>query len=155
MKIMRRRTMFLVAAVSFSLAIGLYMAIVRPPVLITPGPGPLFHDPRFTVLNPIRSRGPERAAESFLDLLRTGRIETAMSQLEGTDPKNMAVIQEEERSYPLTGWRLVDRHDRAGECTMTYAYTFEGFVGELRLRLDIVTKKESDAWQVIEYHRIY
>ena len=66
----------------------------------------------------------------------------------------MAVIQEE-RSHPPTAWRLVDRHDRAGECTMTYAYTFEGFVGELRLRLDILTKKEGDAWQVIEYHRIY
>ena len=77
-----------------------------------------------------------------------------MSQLEGTDPKNMAVIQEEERSYPLTGWRLVDRHDRAGECTMTYAYVFEGFVGE-GLRLDIRTKKEGDACQVIEYNRIY
>ena len=142
-----RRKLWLLGGASIGLA-GLYVLIARPPVLVHPHHWPI--DLGITVFNPARARGPEDAAERFLNLLRSRQFDLAMSGV-AMDSRDREVFRYLENRYPPTKWRLTDRKDQGDESSLTYAYEFEGGDGELPLFVWL--ERRNGEWQVVKYLR--
>ena len=143
----RRRKLWLFGVALIGLA-GLYVLIARPPVLVRLHRWPI--DAGITVFNPARARGPEYAAEGFLNLLRSREFELAMSGV-AMDNRDREVERHLENRYPPTKWRLTDREDQGSKSSLTYAYEFEGGDGELPLFVWL--ERRNGEWQVVKYLR--
>jgi hypothetical protein len=71
----------------------------------------------FVVLNPLRDRQPERAADAFLRAMQSGRCEQLLGFY---DAHSREDICGRERVYPITGWKLLDRSDTGDQVRLFY-----------------------------------
>lgn len=84
----------------------LILLINQSPVLIRiPDPDSVRGKPLFLVLNPLRDREPEKAAETFFEKLKDGKCLEATADLIAEKSDHICRKQIE---YPLKGWNLVD-----------------------------------------------
>jgi hypothetical protein len=128
----KRLRKFLVLTVAMGTLLCLYIVVLRPPVLVNLHLGSMVHDPGITIFNPIRDRGPEIAAALFLDLLSSRQCQLAISGL-AIRERDLESLCEIEGKYPLTRWRLTDRDDKGQVSVLTYAFEFNGGIGESEL----------------------
>ena len=68
------------------------------------------------IMNPFRDRGPEKVAEKYLTLLKSGNIDSVKEHL-GANKDN---IIEEEPRYPIRNWHLSERSDSGNTSLLTY-----------------------------------
>ena len=66
--------------------------------------------PVWSLLNPLRSRAPERPAEALLRELAAGNAPQALTRLHADPPINPDTIEDEQR-LRLVSWRLMSRED--------------------------------------------
>lgn len=152
LKVQRRGSRRSVIIVALILAIIILYLTLSGPVLLRVSTGPMTGDAGLTVFNPFRSRAPERCAESFLELMRTGRCDEAMAAI-STAPEARETICENERQYPLASWRLGTREDESQKSVLSFWYRRDGYSAEDRLFVWL--EKNGGQWQVINYRRAY
>ncbi|HEX2833530.1 MAG TPA: hypothetical protein VHW00_10970 [Thermoanaerobaculia bacterium] len=128
-------------------------ALTRRPVLFSfTDPGEL-RRPSFSLLNPLRNREPEKAAEDVLADLRRGDLATALSRVQapgGVSP----VLHAKEQEYPLRKWKLAHRIDDANQVTLLYRASraeSERFDWEVTMRV----QKRSGRWTVTDFDAAY
>lgn len=107
-------------------------------------------EPAFAIFNPFRDQGPERGAETFLEVIKAGQCEQALSLL----PKHNQETCEREKESPLMAWRLSNRTDQPERVRMYYRVnreTYEGYQGQLWVTLE----KHGEDWKVVQYECFY
>jgi hypothetical protein len=110
-------------------------------------------EPVFAIFNPFRDRSPEHSAEAFLEVIKAGQCERAMSALPDT-PESRQDICEREKESPLMSWRLKNRTDEPQKVRMYYRVkrkTYGGYQGQLWVTLE----KQGEEWQVKQYECFY
>ncbi|MCE5307628.1 MAG: hypothetical protein LLG20_08285 [Acidobacteriales bacterium] len=105
-------------------------------------------EPAVLVLNPLRDRGPEVAAERFLRQLREGNCREAISGMPGYS--NTKTCEHEEHS-PLFSWDLRDRQDLQQKTELFYRCKADGGQSEGSLRVWV--KRFGNRWAVADYER--
>ena len=151
LKVSRRGNRRNVIILGVILAIALYLNFSGP-VLLRISTGPMIGDTGLTIFNPFRSRAPERCAESFLELMSTGRCEEAMATV-STAQETHETICENERKYPLSSWRLRTREDDSHKSSLSFWYMRDGYAAEDRLFVWV--EKNGGQWLVTNYSRAY
>jgi hypothetical protein len=89
--------------------------------------GRLKQGPLFSIFNPFRDRTPENSSETFLQQLKAGVREKAISEIQTITEKD--TICEQEQKFPLISWRLMDRDDEGGKTTLYYKVKRSGYKG--------------------------
>jgi len=110
-------------------------------------------EPAFAIFNPFRDRSPEHSAEAFLEIIKTGQCERAMSAVPDSSEHRQDICEREQRS-PLTSWLLKNRTDEPQEVRMYYRVnrqTSDGYQGQLWITLE----KQGETWQVKKYECFY
>jgi len=114
--------------------------------------GPYPRDWALIVFNPLRKRAPERVAESFLERLRSGEYDLALSGVHTSAEVRQSIVQGESRA-PLTRWRLIERKDNANVSVLTYAFPFQNNSGEGLLYIGV--ERIDGKWKMKYYDRMY
>jgi hypothetical protein len=139
----------LCALLGVSLAAMVYLRDIRP-VLFRVNPDPGMIRPRsYCVLNPLRDRAPERAAEELLAKLRAGRRED-LQRIVDADRRGHILMREWQ--YPIRGWRLCWRVDGPRVSTLGYWVTRARCEGEEEVWLDLSC---ADRWAVTGFSAMY
>jgi hypothetical protein len=146
---MAKRRLLAISVVVLLVAIARFLA---PPALlrakdrsaVDPGDGLM------VIMNPIRDRSPENAAERVLRDLRAGRCETALGFLQ---PTRRADNCERERKYRITTWKLRDRTDKSEESRLFFA-VFRG-LSPIPSNMWITVRKSDGGWQPIDFECWY
>jgi len=110
-------------------------------------------EPAFAIFNPFRDRSPEESAEAFLEVIKAGQCEQAMSGVPGALQHRQETC-EREKDSPLIAWRLANRTDRPEKVKMYYRVnrkTYDGYQGQLWVTLE----KHGENWQVMQYECFY
>jgi hypothetical protein len=109
-------------------------------------------EPGFSIFNPLRDRIPETYAESFLDLVKAGKCQEAMSSLP-VEEEYRHYICEMEREHPLASWRLKNRTDRQDTVKMFYWHWSKE--AKAHSWLWVTVQKSDEGWHVTSYERHY
>lgn len=110
-------------------------------------------EPAFAIFNPFRDHSPEHGAEAFLEVIKAGQCERAMSVLPDK-PEYRHEVCEREKGSPLMSWRLKNRTDEPQKVRMYYRVkrkTYDGYQGQLWVTLE----KQGEEWQVKQYEGFY
>ena len=110
-------------------------------------------EPAFAIFNPIRDHSPEDSAEAFLDVIKAGQCERAISALPGTLQGHQETCEREKES-PLMAWRLANRTDQPEKVRIYYRVNrkdYEGYQGQLWISLE----KHGEDWRVTQYECFY
>jgi hypothetical protein len=150
-KVSRRGNRSIVIILVVIMVIALYLAFSGP-VLLRMNSGPMIGDSGLTIFNPFRSRAPERCAEAFLELMKAGRCEEAIATVsDGLETRE--TVCENEKSYPLSSWRLRTREDDSHKSSLSFWYRRDGY--EAEDRLFVWVEKNGEQWRVTNYRRAY
>jgi hypothetical protein len=109
--------------------------------------------PAITILNPLRDRAPEVAAEELLLQLRHGQVAAVLRNVHGSAWSDQNEITDNEKRYPLKSWKLMLRQDTHGETVLTYR--------TLRLRnaqestAVLAVRQTNGRWKVEGYAPVY
>src|ERR1700753_3816589 len=122
---MRRRSVLIAVSVSIIVAAALYADRSRPVVYALRESRDPVHEPVWSVLNPFRDRAPERPAETLLSHLQRGEYDIAAAEIKSS-ASTKADLVEQERTYPLRAWKLVDRRQGGGNVELFYRVTRGG-----------------------------
>ena len=110
-------------------------------------------EPAFAIFNPFRDRSPEHSAEAFLEVIKAGQCERAMSALPDM-PEYRQDICEREKGSPLMSWRLKNRTDEPQKVRMYYRVnrkTYDGYQGQVWVTLE----KHGEDWLIKHYECFY
>ena len=110
------------------------------------------HEPYLVILNPFRDRGPERSAEKFLELMRSGECLQAMATI-ATDDVYRNRVCERETEEPLMTWRLKNRSERDGSVRL-YFWCQSKAAGDSG-PLWVTVARGEFGWGVAAYERYY
>ncbi len=151
-----RRWVFIVFLVAFGGAF-VYLATAGPVLYSFIEPGVPTHEPTWSLLNPLRSRAPERAAEDLLRALRNGQASVVLPTLVHGDPMGPTVIVESEQKFRLTSWKLRGRSDDPGSVELLYHATRVDYPKDTRRPIRIrVDKPPGDSrWRVTSFSAVY
>jgi len=111
-------------------------------------------EPAFAIFNPFRDRAPEHGAEAFLDSMKAGQCEMAMSSVSGSSIERIRETCEREKNSPLVGWQLANRNDQSDNVRLYYRVnrpSYDGYRGQLW----ITVQKTAGDWKVVKYECIY
>lgn len=107
----------------------------------------------YCVLNPFRDKAPEKIAETYLQKLRGGDVESIQPFLSNSQ----SYIPNEERKWPIQSWRVGRRIDKGNETRVMYwvtrgnGYSHDGYEEEAEFSL----KKSTNGWHLVWYSAIY
>jgi hypothetical protein len=90
-------------------------------------------EPAFAIFNPFRDRSPEHGAEAFLEAVKAGQCERAMSAL-SDKPESRQEVCEREKGSPLMSWQLKNRTDEIQKVRMYYRVNrniYDDYQGQL------------------------
>ena len=138
----------------------LYLFITRNsrPVLLRFGNQTTAEGSGFVVQNPFRERAPEDEAEKLLRDLKGGKCEQVLN-LPGLDAEKVASTCQQEGSYPLRDWSLVDRTDIGRQTIFVYQVVRNDRGGSgtdtAHLAWIDVEKVKEDQWRVLSYQTYY
>ena len=110
-------------------------------------------EPAFTIFNPFRDRHPEKSAENFLQRLKEGDCQSAMSGL-AYELQYQQDTCEHEKTNALTSWRLRNRTDESESVRIFYQVGRQKYFG-LEGQVWMTVEKRGDQWQVTRYDRSY
>ena len=77
-------------------------------------------EPRFVLLNPFRSRAPEKAANQALLSIMSGHCKETLASASDMEPERKRGICSLFAKYPLEYWDLRNRTDSADGCRLIY-----------------------------------
>jgi hypothetical protein len=122
----------------------------KEPCLITVNFNPAAIRPRtYAIMNPFRDRSPEKAADQYLRLIKSGGIKS-FEKLLGANREN---IMEGETRYPIASWHIGGRTDTDGYCRLRYwVRRANGYSGEEEVYMDLFWKGK---WILQCYNAIY
>lgn len=110
-------------------------------------------EPAFAIFNPFRDRSSEHGAEAFLEFMRAGQCERAMSALPDAVEIRQDICERELRS-PLVAWQLKNRADEPEKVRLYYRaqrQSDDGYQGQLWITLE----QHGGDWQVKRYECFY
>jgi len=110
-------------------------------------------EPTWSILNPLRDRSPERAADEVLEALRRGRYDEGADKL-AEPPAQRATIVQQEREHPLRAWKLIDREDTEGAVTLFYRRAW-GDDSECDAPLWVSLRRRGDRWGITSFRGWY
>jgi hypothetical protein len=152
----RRRTSTLVVlAIALGIfAAGLLVLSRMGPVLYSyREPGDPRGSPAWSLLNPLRDRAPESAAEDELRALRDGEVDRVFGRLRGST-RLRDEMRRREAQYRLQAWSLNDRRDASSRVRLSYTCRRQGAAGS-DSPLWITVEKVADRWQVVDLEAWY
>jgi hypothetical protein len=103
--------------------------------------GELSQEPRFVLLNPFRSRAPEKPANQALLAIKSGRCKEALKSASRMQPKGKVDICTHFTERPLKDWDLRNRTDSADGCNLIYWY--DGYP-----LLEVYVRKAEGRWRL-------
>lgn len=113
-------------------------------------PGDVLGEPIFLILNPLRDRGPERAADAFLAVLKSGRPELVIPPLRQS---NGAWLLDREGRFRITDRALRNRTGSPDRVRLFYRVVRLESGNDNPLWVDVV--KRGDRWQVASLETWY
>lgn len=149
---MRVKRASLVAAALLTV-LAVWLGYGRPFTLITLRSGPMPADSFWMIKNPFRPRGPERAADAFLALVRAGRCDVFDSLRPPLDHAVAERICRREAENRLLSWRLESADWESHVAKLTYLYRRQGYDSENRL--DVWVEERDNVWVVKDYTSVY
>lgn len=155
---LRGRRLQLLAALLGATGAVLALLVSTGPVLYSyVEPGDPTHEPSWSVLNPLRSRAPERPAQTLLGALRDGRAQEVLPPLVRDHKMGPAVIVESELECRLVSWRLIQRKDEADTSALLYhAVRNDAPDDEARpIRIRVERTPKGGTWRVTGYSAVY
>jgi hypothetical protein len=114
--------------------------------------GDPFGEPGIVLFNPFRDSAPERSADEFLRLLRSGHREEALRQLPFSSDYR-AYVSSKEEEHPLVSWVLKNRHDLSEGVRLFFWHSRAD--SDIPGRLWITVAKRADTWEVADFECIY
>lgn len=129
-----------------------------PPVLFSYiEPGEPTKEPRWSVLNPLRSRAPERPAEELLRELRDGRAATVLPPFVEDHKMGSAALVDRELECRLVSWHLVRRKDSSNRADLLYHAARADAVDDTSrpVRIRVERTAPGGAWQVVSFSAVY
>lgn len=106
----------------------------------------------YSLLNPFRERAPEIVAESYLNRLRAGQVESISCCI----GENRYVL-EKEKEWPIQSWRVGNRTDAAARSDIIYwvkrgnGYSKDGYEEEVHFTIANVDNK----WELRSFSAVY
>lgn len=152
----RSRRRLLVGLVVVLAVVSLYLA-TSGPVLFSFSPRAVASPtPLWSLLNPLRDRGPERPAQALLHQLKAGNAREAFAALRLEPPLEPAAVDGEQR-IALLSWRLVGRKDLPDRTELVYKCARADRPGDPRRPVWITVERESGngPWRVVSYSAFY
>lgn len=112
--------------------------------------------PVWSLLNPLRSRAPERAADGLLRALRDGHAREALGRLQADPPIREDFLRSEE-TCRLLNWRLVDRQDSPGHVKLGYRATRADYPRDSKRPIWVELREfaDSGSWHVTSFSAVY
>ena len=148
-----RRLLFIAAAVAL---VGVFLCLIfAPPVLFSYAEtASLAPQPVWRVLNPLRSRAPERPAEALLRGLKQDEALQLLRDLQANPPVDKNTI-ENEQQLTLISWRLMGRKDFEDEVELLYHVARVDYPHNTRRPVWIRVTPTGEIWQVTSFSAIY
>ncbi len=146
---------FKIAIVLIVVAIAFLYLMRSKPVFLSIPPDDTIRPRNFCIMNPFRETSSETVAETYLQKMRDGDIDS-ISQLFGNDEARRNSILEVEKKYPVRSWRIGDRKDSKDKVLIMYWVTRGGEYGtgiEEEVHLWLVRTEHE--WAVQTYSAIY
>jgi hypothetical protein len=103
------------------------------------------------ILNPVRDRSPERAAERVLRELRLGSCDHALSFI---DAERRTAVCRSESSYRPISWNLRDREESGDRVTLHYS-VYRAPLPALPSNTWITVRFKDGVWQAEEFECWY
>lgn len=149
------KIIILIAMVILAMIWYLYSVRLTKPVLYRYiQQGNPIREPSFSLFNPFRDKIPENVAEKFLEMLKAGKCQQAMSNLPVTEAYRKDIC-DRENEFALQHWRLKNRSDEPEKIVTYYEVhrTTESdrYQGAAWLKLE---KRDTD-WVVAGYECYY
>ncbi|MEW5980680.1 MAG: hypothetical protein AB1898_33340 [Acidobacteriota bacterium] len=158
MRRIRLVKMLAILAIAAASAVTLLLYVTRSkPVLFTSADSTkasLERDPLFSIFNPFRDRAPERSAESFLQLISSGRCEQALAPL-AMKPDSRRYHCQMEKEDPLKSWRLADRKEQSSTGAQLFFRVARKNYADYAGKVWVNVQRRDDRWHVIDYSAIY
>ena len=110
-------------------------------------------EPVFAIFNPFRDRLPERSTENFLQRLKDGACQSAMSGL-AYELQYQQETCEHEMTNALTTWRLTNRTDEPQSVRLYYQVGRKKYP-DLKGQVWLTVEKRGNHWEVTRYDRSY
>lgn len=112
--------------------------------------------PLWSLLNPLRDRGPERAAQALLRELKAGKAREIFARLSLRSPIEPETLEFEERAAILS-WRLVERKDFPRRVELVYNCARADYPGDFRRPVRICVERDAadGSWRVTSYSIFY
>lgn len=145
---------------AFALVVGaatvLFYLVTSGPVLFSfVEPGSPAQEPAWSLLNPLRNRGPEHAAEALFRQLIDGYPADVLARLQTQPPVSPDVITGEQKAR-LQSWRLVRRHDFQDRSELLYHVRRTDYPQIVRpVRLSVSRPQGADQWRVTFFSAVY
>lgn len=105
----------------------------------------------FVVLNPVRDRGPERAAQRLLATLKSGKCEDALVFVK---PDRRRELCTREASYQPLTWKLRDREERPDSTRLFFA-VYRAPLPPSPSNVWITLRRTPGGWEAVEYECWY
>lgn len=110
-------------------------------------------EPAFAIFNPFRDRQPEKSAGEFLQQLKEGNCQRAMSGL-AHEIQYQEDTCDHEKTNTLTSWRLRNRTDEPQSARLYYLVGRKSYKG-LEGQVWVTVQKRGNEWKVTRYDRSY
>ena len=140
-------TKFIVITITLVTIIISYL-LLRPVIYRQELPGDPTGEPDFVLLNPLRDKSPEKAAEYFLQKLKEEKCHEVFAEL--PNQQSITSICEKEKLYPLTSWQLANRTGDARKTRLYYEVKRNNYpilFGQLWINVE----KLGEQWRVTNY----
>jgi hypothetical protein len=133
------------------ISLALYSARRRSVLFSGNSAGDPFGEPGIVLFNPFRDAAPEKCAEDFLGLIRSGRREEALQQLPFSS-EYREYLSSKEEEHPLVSWRLKNRHDLPESVRLFWHSRADS---DIPGRLWITVVRRAGRWEVTDFECIY
>jgi hypothetical protein len=132
--------------------VALYSARMRSVLFTANSAADPFGEPGIVLFNPFREPAPEKSADQFLQLLRSGHREEAFRDLPFSS-EHREYVSSKEEEHPLVSWRLKNRNDFSEGVKLFFWHSRAD--SDIPGRLWITVAKHGDKWEVTDFECIY
>lgn len=134
---------------------GLFVFRSRPVLYSVTETGDPVNEPVWSLLNPLRDRVPERAAEAVLGHLLRGDCSRAVAEMKLTNDRRSAIAKQE-YEHPLRSFRLINRSGVGTTTRLFYRITrARPAEADSPLWIDVRRSDSGDLWEVTRFETWY
>jgi len=124
------------------------------PMLVHIRFGPLQHDPRFAIWNPLRSRAPERRAVEYLRKIQSTACSQEVATLEISNEQKIAACEKQVRHPVTASCPLIDRRDSGTVVWLLFQCPQEAH-SDVTADISLTLTAREANWVLVGYDRIY